>query len=533
MCGRYANSRRPEDLVEEFEIERTAGPGPGAGSRLGGPDFNVAPTKPALVVLRRQVKDAEPQAQAEQPDRPARPRPWTTTASPPSTPRSSRPGTEGAAGAAHASPAHLGPGALLGEGPVRRQPDDQRPRRLAARQAGLPARGARPALPGPRRRLVRVAEEPRRRRTPRASRASSRSGSTPPSTGRSPSRGCTSSGATRRKEGDDAWLTTFTIVTTEAEPGLDVIHDRMPFVVPEDRWAEWLDPERHRPGRRPRPAPAAGAGPVRRDRGHDPGQRRVQQRPGAARAGSARPAPRRRRPGDRGAHRCRRSAALLSGSSTPRRARRGCTSTSRTPTPSASLVLGHGAGGGVGAPDLRRRHGRSAAAGWRVVLVEQPWHVAGRQVAVAPPRLDEAWLGAPSRAVPREGPLVVGGRSAGRPGRLPDGGAARRGRRARAGVPAAPARAPDRSRAGSWPGAGVPAWSSCRASATRSARRPTSPRSGWPDVDDRPGPGRPRAARARPAPCRRRPARPRPADVGGARPAPGPRTAEWHPLGPC
>jgi putative SOS response-associated peptidase YedK len=45
------------------------------------------------------------------------------------------------------------------------------------------------------------------------------------------------------KEGDDAWLTTFTIVTTEAEPGLDVVHDRMPFVVPEDRWAEWLDPE--------------------------------------------------------------------------------------------------------------------------------------------------------------------------------------------------------------------------------------------------------------------------------------------------
>ena len=44
------------------------------------------------------------------------------------------------------------------------------------------------------------------------------------------------------KEGDDAWLTTFTIVTTDAEPGLDVIHDRMPLVLPEDRWADWLDP---------------------------------------------------------------------------------------------------------------------------------------------------------------------------------------------------------------------------------------------------------------------------------------------------
>jgi putative SOS response-associated peptidase YedK len=46
-----------------------------------------------------------------------------------------------------------------------------------------------------------------------------------------------------KEDADDAWLTTFSIVTTGAEPGLDVIHDRMPFVVPEDRWAAWLDPE--------------------------------------------------------------------------------------------------------------------------------------------------------------------------------------------------------------------------------------------------------------------------------------------------
>lgn len=41
----------------------------------------------------------------------------------------------------------------------------------------------------------------------------------------------------------DAWLTTFTIVTTAAEPGLDAVHDRMPFVLPQDRWDPWLDPQ--------------------------------------------------------------------------------------------------------------------------------------------------------------------------------------------------------------------------------------------------------------------------------------------------
>jgi putative SOS response-associated peptidase YedK len=51
MCGRYASSRRPEDLAEEFEIDRSrvsetvAEPLP--------PDYNVAPTKPVYAVLDR------------------------------------------------------------------------------------------------------------------------------------------------------------------------------------------------------------------------------------------------------------------------------------------------------------------------------------------------------------------------------------------------------------------------------------------------------------------------------------------------
>lgn len=41
----------------------------------------------------------------------------------------------------------------------------------------------------------------------------------------------------------DAWLATFTIITTAAEPGLDRIHDRQPVVLDRTDWAAWLDPD--------------------------------------------------------------------------------------------------------------------------------------------------------------------------------------------------------------------------------------------------------------------------------------------------
>jgi predicted alpha/beta-hydrolase family hydrolase len=79
-----------------------------------------------------------------------------------------------------------------------------------------------------------------------------------------------------------------------------------------------------------------------------------------------------------------------------------------------TLVLGHGAGGGVGSADLSAVAAAGGRAGWRVLLVEQPWRVAGRRIAPAPPRLDEAWTAVLAEV--REqltGPLVLGGRSAG------------------------------------------------------------------------------------------------------------------------
>jgi predicted alpha/beta-hydrolase family hydrolase len=86
--------------------------------------------------------------------------------------------------------------------------------------------------------------------------------------------------------------------------------------------------------------------------------------------------------------------------------------------PRAVLLLGHGAGGGVSAPDLVAAAGAALAQDVHVVLVEQPYRVAGRRAPGPAAQLDAAWLAvvehirtelAPELALP----LVVGGRSSG------------------------------------------------------------------------------------------------------------------------
>ncbi len=51
MCGRYASSRRPEDLAEEFEIDRATLTE--TVSEPLAPDYNVAPTKEVYAVVER------------------------------------------------------------------------------------------------------------------------------------------------------------------------------------------------------------------------------------------------------------------------------------------------------------------------------------------------------------------------------------------------------------------------------------------------------------------------------------------------
>jgi putative SOS response-associated peptidase YedK len=46
-----------------------------------------------------------------------------------------------------------------------------------------------------------------------------------------------------RADDDPArWLVSTTIITRDAAPGLDRIHDRMPVHLPAERWDDWLDP---------------------------------------------------------------------------------------------------------------------------------------------------------------------------------------------------------------------------------------------------------------------------------------------------
>jgi predicted alpha/beta-hydrolase family hydrolase len=82
----------------------------------------------------------------------------------------------------------------------------------------------------------------------------------------------------------------------------------------------------------------------------------------------------------------------------------------------AALVLGHGAGGGVGAPDLLVAERAALREGLTVVLVEQPYRVAGRRSPPAAARLDLAWTAVLAwLGAHRLGrcTLVVGGRSSG------------------------------------------------------------------------------------------------------------------------
>lgn len=87
-----------------------------------------------------------------------------------------------------------------------------------------------------------------------------------------------------------------------------------------------------------------------------------------------------------------------------------------------TLLLGHGAGGQRDAADVLALTAL-ADQGWTVVLVDQPWRVAGRKVASPPPALDQAFADLTAaigtedwqreHAIPLPRPWVLGGRSAG------------------------------------------------------------------------------------------------------------------------
>jgi hypothetical protein len=122
---------------------------------------------------------------------------------------------------------------------------------------------------------------------------------------------------------------------------------------------------------------------------------------------------------------------------------------------SGTLLLSHGAGNGIEARDLAVLAAALPGQGFTVALFEQPWRVAGKKIASAPPTLDVG-LEAAARSLSSDAVLVVGGRSAGARS------AARCATRLGAAgclalaFPLHPPGRPDRSRVGELTGAGVP-----------------------------------------------------------------------------
>lgn len=235
MCGRYASSRSPDDLVEEFEVdpvEPSGGPGDRSGDRPGpgedatgaAPDWNVAPTKQAPVVLERAV-DVETVDRTEQPDgsgravRRLRMLTWGLVPS----------WSKDRSGAARMINARAE--GLLEKPAFRRA--------AASRRCLVPADGwyewqrsttATDAKGRPRKQpffISAVAGGP-------IAFAGLYEFWREPQTG---------AGGVDDPDDPARWLTTFAIVTTAAEPGLEAIHDRMPLVLPRDRWDDWLDPQ--------------------------------------------------------------------------------------------------------------------------------------------------------------------------------------------------------------------------------------------------------------------------------------------------
>jgi predicted alpha/beta-hydrolase family hydrolase len=126
----------------------------------------------------------------------------------------------------------------------------------------------------------------------------------------------------------------------------------------------------------------------------------------------------------------------------------------------ALVVLGHGAGRGVDTADLLALAGRLPGMGVGVVLVDQPWVVAGRSVAPAPATLDQAFQAVVPlvrERLPEDVPLVVGGRSAGARVACRTAGALGAAGVVALAFPLHPPGRPERTRVAELAGAGVPA----------------------------------------------------------------------------
>lgn len=214
MCGRYAASATTGDLVEEFEIHLDA-TGETSRSLLvapqtpppGAPDYNMAPTKQAPVVLTRPVKDADD----DTPVRQLRHLTWGLVPS-------------------WSKDANIGL------------------RMINARAETLLEKGAFAKAAVSRRCIVPAQGWYEWQVSPVSTDAKGKPRKQPFFTHRTDGEDCAFAGVYEfwkdPSVADDsaAWVVSFSIITTSAGEGLDRIHDRQPLVLERGDWADWLDP---------------------------------------------------------------------------------------------------------------------------------------------------------------------------------------------------------------------------------------------------------------------------------------------------
>jgi putative SOS response-associated peptidase YedK len=220
MCGRYAASARPDELVEEFDVDedhtgepvRTLLKSP-QSPPAGEPDWNMAPTKVAPVVLTRRPRGDEDAV----PTRQLRLLTWGLV---PSWAKETKVGL----------------------------------RMINARAESVLDKGAFARAALSRRCIVPAAGWYEWQTSPTALDAKGRPRKQPFFVHRADGTPVAFAGLFEfwrdrsRPDGDpEAWLTSFTIITTGADPGLDRIHDRQPLVLEPEQFPQWLDPDEQDP----------------------------------------------------------------------------------------------------------------------------------------------------------------------------------------------------------------------------------------------------------------------------------------------
>ncbi len=206
MCGRYASSRRPDDLVEEFDVVDNRVP------EAIGADYNVAPSKPVYAVVERPPRSAEPEEkETADPERQLRVLTWGLVPSWAKDPGIGNRMINARMETVAEKPAYKRAFAkrrclLPADGYFEWYPTEQKTAAGKPRKQPFfirPKDGGVLAMAG----LYEIWRDP-----------------------------------TRDDDDPDRFRWTCTVITTDAADDLGRIHDRMPLMVERDRWAAWLDP---------------------------------------------------------------------------------------------------------------------------------------------------------------------------------------------------------------------------------------------------------------------------------------------------